>query len=266
MGATLLPPLGPGNCTKGQWTAGLALPTLDVTDDDRWSPDKGRTMNPTMGVQGLRMTPGAESALPTVHVVDDEPDVRLALARLLASTRNYQVQTHGCADDFLAAHDPALHACVVLDVGLPGLDGVGLQSLLRERDQQVSIVFLSGCTDVPTCADALRHGAVDFLTKPVDEALLFAAVERALARDASSRKLRLQQSATAARLASLTPREREVLAHVVEGRLNKQIAADIGTAEKTVKVHRARGMEKMQVRSVAELVRLVERGRIEIAS
>jgi FixJ family two-component response regulator len=111
----------------------------------------------------------------------------------------------------------------------------------------------------------LRRGAVDFLTKPVDESLLFAAVARAVAVDAGARALRAQQSLAASRLATLTPREREVIGHVLAGRLNKQIAADLGTAEKTVKVHRARGMEKMCVRSVAELVRLVERGRVAAA-
>jgi FixJ family two-component response regulator len=219
-------------------------------------------VNTTVQFERFHEMGRAETALPSIHVVDDDAPVRVALSRLLGSTGCYRVQTHACASDFLAAYDPEAHGCVVLDIGLPGLNGVGVQKELRERNHPVPIVFLSGCADVPMCADAMRHGAVDFLTKPVDESLLFAAVARALARDASMRALRAQQSVAAARMASLTPREREVITHVIAGRLNKQIAADIGTAEKTVKVHRARGMEKMCVRSVAELVRLVERGRI----
>jgi FixJ family two-component response regulator len=206
----------------------------------------------------------APTGLPTIHVVDDDPLVRTALARLLGSLGCYRVLTHDCAEDFLAAYDPELHACLVLDVALPRLDGMGLQDALRGGAHPVSIVFLSGRADVPMCADALRRGAVDFLTKPVDETLLFEAVARALAQDASARALQAQQSVAAQRIASLTPREREVIAHVMAGRLNKQIAADIGTAEKTVKVHRARGMEKMHVRSVAELVRLVERAQVPL--
>src|SRR5689334_12836971 len=209
--------------------------------------------------------PGRGSAgLPTIHVIDDDSLVRTALSRLLGSLGCYRVLTHDCAEDFLAAYDPEEHACLVLDVALPRLDGMGLRDALRGGAHPVSIVFLSGKADVPMCADALRRGAVDFLTKPVDETLLFEAVARALAQDASARTLHAQQIVAAERIASLTPREREVITHVMAGRLNKQIAADIGTAEKTVKVHRARGMEKMHVRSVAELVRLVERAQVPL--
>jgi FixJ family two-component response regulator len=210
------------------------------------------------GAQPLRLP----SALPSVHVVDDDAPLRVALARLLGSAGCYRVHAHACADDFLAAYDPEAPGCVLLDIGLPGLNGLGLQDKLRERADPVSIVFLSGCADVPMCAGAMRHGAVDFLTKPVDEATLFTAVARAVERDAGLRAVRAQQAVAASRLATLTPREREVITHVMAGRLNKQIASDLGTAEKTIKVHRARGMEKMHVRSVAELVRLVERGRM----
>lgn len=199
--------------------------------------------------------------LPVIHVVDDEAAMRSALSRLLGADGLFQVHTHACAGDFLAAYDPAVHACVILDVGLPGLNGPELQDQLLHRGHAIPIVFLSGCADVPMCAEVMRRGAVDFLTKPVDESLLFDAVTRALGRDRSVRAQRELQSLTETRMASLTPREREVLVHVMDGRLNKQIAGDIGTAEKTVKVHRARAMEKMRVRSVAELVRLVERGR-----
>ena len=220
-------------------------------------------MNPTIQFdESDRAAINSGPVLPVVHVVDDDAQVRTALSRLLGAAGGYQVHTYASADGFLATYDPEAHACVVLDVGLPGLDGVGLQSELLERGHPVPIVFLSGSADVPMCASALRLGAVDFLTKPVDEDLLFSAVSRALSLGAGLRAQRERQSVAAERMASLTPREREVIVHVMSGRLNKQIAADIGTSEKTVKVHRARGMEKMCVRSVAELVRLVERGRV----
>lgn len=198
----------------------------------------------------------AETAL--VHVVDDDQAVRTALARLLRS-RGYQVALHANAEAFLAGHDPDAHGCIVLDVAMPGLDGPGLQRRLLQDGEALPIVYLTGSADVAICAAAMRDGAVDFLTKPVDEAELAHAVARALARDAARRHARKHQVQTERRLASLTPREREVLDHVMNGRLNKQIASDLGTAEKTVKVHRARAMEKMAVRSVAELVRMVER-------
>lgn len=221
-------------------------------------------MHTTMQFERAATPARGPAVLPTIHVIDDDPLVRTALARLLGSLGCYRVLTHDCAEDFLAAHDPELHGCLVLDVSLPRLDGMGLQHALRGGAHPVSIVFLSGQADVPMCADALRRGAIDFLTKPVDETLLFAAVARALEHDASARALHAQQACAAERIASLTPREREVIRHVMAGRLNKQIAADIGTAEKTVKVHRARGMEKMHVRSVAELVRLVERAQVPL--
>jgi FixJ family two-component response regulator len=197
---------------------------------------------------------------PSIHVVDDEATVRTALCRLLAADGGYDVHPHAGADTLLDAleQDDAPGA-ILLDIGLPGLDGLGVQRLLAGHAQSKPIIFLTGCADVPMCASAMRAGAIDFLTKPVDEAVLFAALGRAVTRDAAARQARAQQEATQEKLASLTPREREVLGHVMAGRLNKQIAADLGTAEKTVKVHRARAMEKMRVRSVAELVRMVER-------
>jgi FixJ family two-component response regulator len=195
-----------------------------------------------------------------VHVVDDDASVRSALARLLDG-HGWNVFAHASAESFIASHDPQAHGCIILDVAMPGLDGLGLQQLLARSGELMPVIFLTGCADVPMCAGAMREGALDFLTKPVDEEILVAAVERGLDRDAVRRKARERRQTAESRMATLTPREREVLSHVMEGRLNKQIAADLGTAEKTVKVHRARAMEKMHVRSVAELVRLVERAR-----
>ena len=159
---------------------------------------------------------------------------------------------------FLDASDPQQHGCLILDIALPGVDGLTLQLALAERGSHLPIIFLTGQADVPMCAQAMKLGAFDFLTKPVDDTVLLAAIEKALAKDLLLRRACQQREATESLLATLTPREREVLTHVMAGRLNKQIAADLGTAEKTVKVHRARGMEKMHVQSVAELVRIVE--------
>ena len=197
---------------------------------------------------------------PEVLVVDDDASVCNALARLLR-LQGHAVYTFRSAEAFLAQHDPFAWGCIVLDVAMPGLSGLALQQALQERGNEMPIVFLTGTADVPMCAQAMKLGALDFLTKPVDDTVLFATVERALQCSAQRLHERGQRTQAQSRLASLTAREREVLAHVVAGRLNKQIAADLGTAEKTVKVHRARGMEKMRVRSVAELVRVMDRAR-----
>jgi FixJ family two-component response regulator len=149
----------------------------------------------------------------------------------------------------------------VLDLALPGLDGLELQQALADSDCKRPIVFITGRGDIPTSVRAMKSGAVDFLTKPVNDRDLLAAVHHAIERDRVAREAQVEMGALKQRLASLTPREREVLVHVVAGRLNKQIAADLGTVEKTInnKVHRAQIMEKMEVRSLADLVRIAER-------
>jgi len=199
-----------------------------------------------------------------VHVVDDDASVRTAIARLLKA-EGYLATPHRSAEAFLAESEPREHGCLVLDFAMPGLDGLALQLALAERGSHMPIIFLTGRADVPMCAQAMKQGAFDFLTKPVDDSVLLAAVRGALATDLVLGMACDQRTATEALLATLTPREREVLMHVIAGRLNKQIAAELGTAEKTVKVHRARGMEKMHVRSVADLVRIVERARPEMS-
>ena len=206
-----------------------------------------------------RGTEGCEPQ-PHVYVVDDDLLVREALARLLRSA-DYQVSAFESAEAFLTGRVPGAPGCLLLDVGLPGVDGLALQQALAADAAALPVIFLTGRGDVPTCARAMKSGALDFLTKPVQDEVLFAAVDKALERDLEQRGALAYRAQTESRLATLTPREREVLMHVMAGRLNKQIAADLGTAEKTIKVHRARGMEKMQVRSVAELVRVVERSR-----
>lgn len=200
----------------------------------------------------------ANTPAPQVLLVDDDPAVCAALSRLLG-LQGYAVSTFLSAESFLAQHDPRAWGCIILDIALPGLDGLALQQLLEQRGNPMPIIFLTGEADVPMCAGAMKRGAFDFLTKPVDDTVLFVAVACALRRDAELMSARAEREAVVARLATLTRREREVLTHVIAGRLNKQIAAELGTAEKTIKVHRARGMEKMHVRSVAELVRMMER-------
>jgi FixJ family two-component response regulator len=203
---------------------------------------------------------GATEEPRLVFIVDPDASTRNALARLLRS-RGYESAEFDCCESFLRARRRQWRGCILLDVAMPGLDGLGLQQKLLEDGDAMPIIFLTGAADVPICAAAMRHGAVDFLMKPADEGRLASAIATALRRDAAWHTARKLKAETEARLATLTPREREVLEHVMNGRLNKQIAADLGTAEKTVKVHRARGLDKMQVRSVAELVRVVERVR-----
>lgn len=222
------------------------------------SPEGGNVDSITSIAPCERPAPVLKQLAPRIHVVDDDASIGRALARLLGAG-GYDVVAHTSAERFLASYDPELHGCVILDVSMPGLDGLALQQSLATQGHQVAIIFLTGYADVPLCASAMRDGAVDFLTKPVGEEVLFDAIARALALDLRHRSVVARRTAVETRMASLTRREHEVLQHVMNGRLNKQIAADLGTAEKTVKVHRARAMEKMHVRSVAELVRLVER-------
>lgn len=193
-----------------------------------------------------------------MFVVDDDPSVLRALCRLF-SAAGLEPRAFLSSTAFLEAHDPATPGCLVLDLALPGLDGLELQQALSDSGGARPIVFITGRGDIPTTVRAMKGGAVDFLTKPVNDSELLAAVQRAIDADRLARSARVELDGLKQRLASLTPREREVLVHVVAGRLNKQIAADLGTVEKTIKVHRARVMEKMAVRSLADLVRIAER-------
>lgn len=202
------------------------------------------------------MTAGPPGTLPLVHVVEDDAGVARALVRLLAAA-GHRAEAHADAEDFLARHDPGQPGCAIVDLGLPGMDGLALQAALAARGVACPLVFLTGAGTVPASVRAMKDGAVDFLLKPVDAQAFLAAVDAALARDAAAREARAMNQDGARRLASLTPRERQVLDLVVAGRLNKQVAADLGTAEKTVKVHRGRMMKKLGVRTVADLVRLV---------
>jgi FixJ family two-component response regulator len=193
-----------------------------------------------------------------VYVVDDEEGVRKALRRLLRAA-GFEVSDFGSPGEFLEKLDPESSGCALLDVAMPGLDGFALQKSLAERGSSLAVVFLTGQGDIPQSVRAMKAGASDFLTKPVDEADLLSAVRQAIGRSRTARAEREAAAGLRESLASLTPREREVFEGVVEGRLNKQIAGDLGIAEKTVKVHRGRVMEKMGAASLAELVQFAQR-------
>jgi FixJ family two-component response regulator len=199
----------------------------------------------------------AASPSPTVFLIDDDAPVRDALSRLLRAHR-FAVTAFASPKEFLEHYNPNTPGCLVLDLKMRG-NGFGLQRTLQEKGSLWPIIFLTGHGDVPKSVQALKGGAVDFLTKPVNDKDLLAAVRAAIEKDRALRHEQAEVSEIRARLATLTPREREVLEHVVTGKLNKQIAGDLGTVEQTVKVHRARVMQKLRVQSVAELVRLTER-------
>ena len=195
---------------------------------------------------------------PVVFVVDDEESVRRALTRLLRSA-GFHVAAFASAREFLPAEQPDAPGCIVLDLAMPGLNGLELQQTLASRGASRPIIFLTGRADIPMSVQAMKQGALDFLTKPVNDEDLLAAVRNALERDRINRRARAELAGIQRELAALTPREYQVMLQVVAGKLNKQIAAELGTGVKTIKVHRARVMEKTGVQSVAELVRLTER-------
>jgi FixJ family two-component response regulator len=194
-------------------------------------------------------------------LVDDDGGVLKSLGRLLR-TAGYETRAYSSPQHFLAEYDPAIPGCIILDLSMPGIDGLALQQELAEKYPGSPVIFLTGTGDIARSVRAMKAGAVDFLTKPVDSEELLGAVERARQKDEEVRGAKKDQEAFNQRISKLTPRERQVLDHVVLGRLNKQIAAKLGTVEKTIKVHRGRVMAKLQVRSVAELVRLTERARM----
>lgn len=199
---------------------------------------------------------------PTVFIVDDDSSVRRSLERLLKSV-GLQTESFASADEFLTRRDPAKFGCLVLDLAMPGLNGLELQDVLAAMTITIPIVFITGHGDVSASVRAMKAGAVDFLTKPFDEKDLLQSIEQAIEKDRVLRSRNARQETVKSRAARLSPREREVLAHLISGKLNKQIAADIGTGEKTVKVHRSRILKKMEAGSIAELVRLAEQAGID---
>jgi FixJ family two-component response regulator len=197
-------------------------------------------------------------AEPTVFVIDDDLSVRKATERLVKSV-GLRVMTFASALDFLKSARPDCPACLVLDVRLPGLSGLDLQRLLAERQVHIPIIFVTGHGDIPMSVQAMKSGAVEFLTKPFRDQALLDAIVQAIERDRSARRQQAEIAQLRERFDGLTPREREVMGLVANGLLNKQIAAQLGTTEKTVKVHRAQVMQKMHAGSLADLVRMAER-------
>ena len=198
-----------------------------------------------------------------VRVVDDDASFLTAVARMLRAS-GFTVKTYASAVEFLAQPELDVPGCVLVDLQMPGLSGLDLQAALEKAGHLLPVIFLSGRGDIPTTVQAMRRGAVDFLTKRAPKEEVLEAVKRALLRDSSERAERARLAALSAPFATLTPRELEVLKHVVQGRLNKQIAYDLGIHERTVKLHRTAITTKLGVHSTAELTKLwIEVGRLE---
>lgn len=200
-------------------------------------------------VSGLQF----EARAPVVSVVDDDESVRKSLSRLIRAG-GWNAQTFSSAREFMDCMPSPGAACVVLDIQMPGLTGPQLHEWMAGKGISLPVIFLTGHADVATSVQAMKRGAVDFLMKPADDEVLLETIRHAIARHATEESREKNQEEIKERHACLTGREREVMGHVIGGRLNKQIAADLGISLKTVKVHRARAMEKMGVRSVAALV------------
>jgi FixJ family two-component response regulator len=201
-------------------------------------------------------------SLPIIHVVDDDSSFRTAVTRLLRASK-YEVRGYASASEFLKSDPCGDPGCIILDLQMPGVSGLDLQQSLERMQEHLPIIFLTGHGDIPASVRAMKAGAVDFLTKPVRREALLSAIQNALAIDAQARAAQAASRELHSRYEDLTAREREVLVHVVSGKLNKQIAFDLGTAERTIKAHRASIMEKLRVQSVAELVRLAQELGIE---
>jgi FixJ family two-component response regulator len=196
--------------------------------------------------------------VPTVYVVDDDADVLKAIARLLESI-GLNVATYSSPHQFLQSYDRNASGCLVLDLALPGLNGLDVQRVLEQQASVLPIVFLTGRGDIAASVQAMKHGAVNFLTKPIEDTALIVAVQEALARDQVVRPAHMERERIGKSLAMLTERERQVFELIVAGRLNKEIAAVLGTTEKTIKFHRGNLMRKMGARVVADLVKLADR-------
>ena len=198
------------------------------------------------------------TAEPVIYVVDDEPSVRIALERLIKSV-GFRVQTFDTADSFLISAASDAPCCLILDVRLPQMSGMELQQEMALRGLDMPIIFITGHATVSMSVRAMKEGAMDFLEKPFEEQQLLDAIQAAVEKDRQSKQQQAEMMQIQQRAASLTPREHEVFELVVSGRLNKQIADELGVSEKTVKVHRARVMDKMKAQSLASLVRMAEK-------
>jgi len=199
-----------------------------------------------------------------IYLVDDDTGVLKALTRVL-NGQGYDVLAFSSPTEFLARHDPSIPGCSIFDVSMPGLDGIELQAALKAGGVERPVIFITGVGDIPVTVRAMKAGAVDFLTKPINDDVLLAAIAVAAEREGKTHQKRIELGRMRACLARLTARETEVLGHVIAGRLNKQIAGDLGTVEKTIKVHRGRIMQKLGVRTIVDLVRLTERAGVQPA-
>lgn len=199
-----------------------------------------------------------------VYVIDDDESVRRSIRRLLKA-HGFEAEALSSADEFLSLPRVARPSCLVLDLSLPGMSGIDLQKEMERRRLDLPIVFITGHGDIPTSVEAMKGGAVDFLPKPFGTKALIEAVELAIARARGNEKRRLERTEVERRVGTLTPREMEVMKLVIKGMLNKQIASELGTSVKTIKVHRSRVMQKMEAESVAELVRLAEKAGIVVS-
>jgi len=203
--------------------------------------------------------------IPTVFIVDDDPSIRESLS-LLMSSAGYGVKTFTSAKEFLESErDTPGPACLVLDVKMPGISGIDLQKELASRNYTIPVIFITGHGDIPMSVQAMKRGAVDFLSKPFDDDELLDAVKQALLKDSQARADLNEQKHIMQRLDSLTPREHEILTFLITGMLNKQIAYELKISERTVKAHRKQVLDKMNITSIAELVRLTEKAGVKPA-
>jgi FixJ family two-component response regulator len=233
-----------GACIGG----GKSAPQDDAAVSSRSCVVTGQPISP----RGL-----ASASQPTVFVVDDDTSIRTALRRLFESV-GLRVELFGSAPEFLQSRHPNIASCLVLDIRLPGVSGLDFQDVLAKADIRIPIIFMTGHGDIPMSVKAMKAGAVDFLTKPFRDQDMLDAVTSALARDRQRRETDKAVSDLRVLFDSLTPREQEVIGLVTAGLMNKQIAAELGVSEITVKIHRGHAMRKMQARSLADLVRMAE--------
>jgi FixJ family two-component response regulator len=199
--------------------------------------------------------------MPMVFVIDDDQSVRKSLARLLDTAR-YKTELFKSASEFLSRSAHPGPSCVIVDVRMPGLNGIDFQKALIEHDRREQLIFITGHGDIPMCAEAMKAGAVDFLPKPFKPKELLESVERALTRSAEQRQRESEKNHALGLIERLTPREYEVMQLVATGMLNKQVGAELGMAEKTVKTHRAHVMQKLGITSVAELMVVLQKGEV----